>query len=177
MESKTKLVTGRVRFAYASVWEPTAYKGEDVKYSISLIIPKSDTKTIADIMTACDNAVKEGRAKLGDEIAAKLKLPLRDGDMERPGEEAYSNSYFINAFSKDKPQIVDKAINPITEESEFYSGCFGRASLSFYAFNKDGHKGVGCGLLNLQKLSDGELLRTRSSPEEDFKASEEDFLD
>ncbi|MPM96092.1 hypothetical protein SDC9_143249 [bioreactor metagenome] len=175
--NKTKVITGKVRFSYANVWEPKSINGGDEKYSVSLIISKDDTKTINEIKAAIEAAKQEGKTKFGGKIPANLKLPLRDGDIDRPDDEAYKNSYFINANSKDKPQIVDKNVKPILDQSEVYSGCYGRASISVYAFNTNGNKGIACGLGNLQKLADGEPLSGRSRAEDDFtSADDDDFL-
>jgi hypothetical protein len=135
MNSKTKVITGKVRFSYANVWEPKSINGGEEKYSVSLIIPKSDTKTIAEIKAAIEAAKQEGITKFGGNIPEDLKLPLHDGDMDRPDDEPYKDSCFVNAISNDKPQIVDKSVKPILDQSELYSGCFGRASITFYAFN------------------------------------------
>lgn len=178
MENSTKVITGKVRFSYANVWEPKSINGSDPKYSVSIIIPKSDKKTLVDIKAAIEQAKKDGVAKFGGKVPANLKLPLRDGDVDRPEDEAYKDSYFINANSKDKPGIVDKGVKPILDQSEFYSGCYGRASINFYAFNQNGNKGIACGLQNLQKLSDGEPLSGRSRAEDDFSTAEDDdFLE
>lgn len=175
--NKTKVITGKARFSYANVWEPKSINGGDEKYSVSLIISKDDTKTINEIKAAIEAAKQDGKAKFGGKIPANLKLPLRDGDIDRPDDEAYKNSYFINANSKDKPQIVDKNVKPILDQNEVYSGCYGRASITFYAFNQNGNRGVACGLGNLQKLADGEPLSGRSRAEDDFSSAEdEDFL-
>lgn len=175
--NKTKVITGKVRFSYANVWEPKSINGGDEKYSVSLIIPKSDTKTINEIKAAIEAAKQEGKGKFGGKIPANLKTPLRDGDVDRPDDEAYKNSYFVNANSKDRPQIVDKNVKPILDQSEVYSGCYGRASITFYAFNQNGNKGVACGLGNLQKLAEGEALSGRSSAKDDFaSAADDDFL-
>ena len=177
MENNTKVITGKVRFSYANVWEPKSINGGDEKYSVSLIIPKSDTKTVNEIKAAIEMAKQEGKAKFGGRVPANLKTPLRDGDIDRPDDEAYKNSYFINANSKDKPQIVDKNVNPILDQNEVYSGCYGRASVTFYAFNSNGNKGIACGLGNLQKLSDGNALSARTKAEDEFSTLEdEDFL-
>lgn len=177
MENNTKVITGKVRFSYANVWEPKSINGGDEKYSVSLIIPKADTKTVNEIKTAIEAAKQEGKAKFGGRVPANLKTPLRDGDIDRPDDEAYKNSYFINANSKDKPQIVDKNVKPILDQSEVYSGCYGRASITFYAFNSNGNKGIACGLGNLQKLADGDALSGRVKAENEFSTFEdEDFL-
>lgn len=177
MENNTKVITGKARFSYANVWEPKSINGGDEKYSVSLIIPKVDAKTVNEIKAAIEAAKQEGKAKFGGRVPANLKTPLRDGDIDRPDDEAYKNSYFINANSKDKPQIVDKNVKPILDQSEVYSGCYGRASITFYAFNSNGNKGIACGLGNLQKLADGDALSGRTKAEDEFSTFEdEDFL-
>lgn len=136
-----KVITGPdTRWSYANVWEPKSINGGTPKYSVSLIIPKSDTKTIAKIEAAIEAAYKEGEAKLkgnGKSVPALsvIKTPLRDGDMERPDDPAYANAYFVNANATSAPGIVDADRNPILTRSEVYSGVYGRASISFYAFN------------------------------------------
>lgn len=171
MENSTKVITGKVRFSYANVFEPTAMQdGQTPKYNISIIISKSDTKTVEAIKKAIEAAKEAGKSKIADKngkIPVNLKTPLRDGDEERPDDPAYENSYFINANSERKPGIVDRDLNPIMSRDDFYSGCYGRASINFYAFNVNS-KGIACGLNNLQKLEDGERLAGGSSAEEDF---------
>lgn len=170
-KATTKVVTGKVRFSYAHVWEPKAIEeGATPKYSVSIIIPKKDKVTIAKIQDAIKAALEEGKAsKFGGKIPSTYKKPLRDGDEERPDDENYKDSYFINANSTNKPAIVDESMNAILEKEEFYSGCYGRASVNFYAFNTAGNKGIACGLNNLQKLEDGERLGGgRTSAEDDF---------
>jgi hypothetical protein len=174
-----KVVTGIVRLSYANVWEPKSINGGTEKYSVSLIIPKSDTKTIAAINAAVDAAIEEGKVKLGGKVPnrAVLKLPLRDGDIDRPDDEAYANSYFINANSNTAPQIVDRQLNPILDRSEVYSGVYARVSINLYAFNTNGNKGIACGLGNIQKIRDGEPLGGRSNAADDFATdADDDFL-
>jgi len=171
MENSTKVITGKVRFSYTNVFEPTAMQdGQTPKYNVSIIISKSDTKTVEAIKKAIEAAKEAGKSKIADKngkIPVNLKTPLRDGDEERPDDPAYENSYFINANSERKPGIVDRDLNPIMSRDDFYSGCYGRASINFYAFNVNS-KGIACGLNNLQKLEDGERLAGGSSAEEDF---------
>ena len=171
MENSTKVITGKERYSYANVFEPTAMQdGQTPKYNVSIIISKSDTKTVEAIKKAIEAAKEAGKSKIADKngkIPVNLKTPLRDGDEERPDDPAYENSYFINANSERKPGIVDRDLNPIMSRDDFYSGCYGRASINFYAFNVNS-KGIACGLNNLQKLEDGERLAGGSSAEEDF---------
>ena len=175
-----KVVTSPdTRWSYANVWEPKSINGGTPKYSVSLIIPKSDTKTVAKIKAAIEAAYHDGEAKLrgtGKSVPALsvLKTPLRDGDAERPDDAAYAGSYFMNANSTAPPGIVDSYCQRILERSEVYSGVYGRASVSFYAFNSNGNKGIACSLNNLQKIRDGEPLGGKASAEADFATSDDD---
>lgn len=176
----TRIVTGEVRLSYAHVWEPNSIQGGKPKYSVSLIIPKSDTATITAIEKAVDAAIEAGIGKFGGKRPNKaaLKLPLRDGDIERD-DEAYKGAYFLNANSLTASQIVDEHVAPILDRAEVYSGCYARVSLSFYAFNTNGNRGIACGLGNIQKTRDGESLGGgRVSAETDFGAfaADDDFL-
>lgn len=177
----TKVVTSVVRLSYANVWEPKSINGGAEKYSVSLIIPKSDTKTLTAIHKAIDAAIEEGRGKFGGKIPNKsaLKLPLRDGDIDRPDDEAYANCYFVNANSSTAPEIVDKARDPILNRSEVYSGVYARVSINFYAFNSNGNRGIACGLGNIQKVRDGEPLGGKTSAADDFASDYDgdDFLE
>ncbi len=148
----TKVITGvNTRWSYANVWDPKSINGGAPKYSVSLIIPKSDTTTVNKIKAAIQAAY----------------------------DEAYKNSYFINANSSTAPGIVDADRQPILERSEVYSGVYGRASINLYAFNSNGNKGIACGLNNLQKIRNGEPLGGKSRAEDDFATAddEDDFLD
>lgn len=179
----TKVITGvNTRWSYANVWEPKAMEGGKPKFSVSLIIPKSDTVTVGKIKAAIEEAYRDGQSKLKGNAKSvpalsTLRTPLRDGDLERPDDPAYANAYFVNANSTTAPGVVDANRNEILDKSEVYSGCYGRASISFYAFNANGNKGIACGLNNLQKIKDGEPLGGRASAESDFATEEdEEFL-
>ncbi len=179
----TKVITGpNTTFSYLNCWDPKAIQGGTPKFSVSLIIPKSDVKTIEKIKVAIQAAYEEGQSKLkgnGKSVPAlsTLKTPLRDGDLERPDDEAYKNSYFINANSGTAPGIVDADRQPILDRSEMYSGVKGRASINLYAYNVNGNRGIACGLNNLQKISDGTPLGGKSRAEDDFATEDdEDFL-
>ena len=175
-----KVITGKVVMSYLTVNEPkTPLGGGTPKYSVSLIIPKSDTATVEKIKAAIQAAYDEGLGKLkGNGKAAptleELRTPLRDGDKDRNGDEAYKDSWFVNANSTTKPGCVDADCNPIIDTSELYSGIIGRASVTFYAYNSNGNRGIACGLNNIQKLQDGTPLGGRSRAEDDFAEAEED---
>lgn len=178
-ENPTKVVTGPdTCFSYLNAWDPKSINGSTPKYSVSLIIPKDDEKTVDAIKAAIKAAYHEGEAKLrgnGKTLPplSVIKIPLRDGDKERPDDPAYANAYFVNANSPTAPGIVDADLNPIIERSEMYSGVYGRASINFYAFNSNGNRGIACGLNNLQKIRDGEPLGGKSRAEDDFADSAE----
>ena len=183
LKNPCKVITGpTTRWSYVNAWEPKAIgEGAVAKYSVSLIVSKDDVATIAKINAAIEAAYKEGENKLrgnGRTVPplSSIKTPLRMGSTDRPDDSAYANSYFLTANSTTAPGIVDAACNPILERSEVYSGVYGRASITFYAYASNGAKGIACGLNNLQKIKDGEPLGSRASAESDF-GSDDGLLD
>lgn len=167
----TKVITGKVRLSYVNIFTPKRFNDGGVdKYSCSVLIPKTDTKTMAKIKDAINAEIQDGIAsKWGGKKPANLHLPVRDGDAERPDDEAYKGMWFFNATSKNKPGIVDAQRQAILDPEEIYSGCWGRVSVNFYPYNNNGNRGVAVGLNNVQKLSDGERLGGSYTPaEEDF---------
>lgn len=175
---ETKVITGVVRFSYAHVFEPQSIEeGGEKKFSVSLIIPKKDKETLSVIEKVVDALKDEYRTKNG-KLPLKFKTPLRDGDEEKEDDENYRGCMFLSASSKSKPGVVDKNCKQIIDPDEFYSGCYGHASINFYLFDKAGNKGIACGLNNLMKTKDGDPLSGRASAEDDFAtlrgAAEED---
>lgn len=175
----TKVITGEVRLSYVHIFEPVSINGGKEKYSVSLLIPKDDTATVRAIEAAVEAAIQEGVGKFGGKIPPRgsLKLPLRDGDTERD-DPAYAGHYFVNANSPSQPQVVDQMVHPILDRSEVYSGCYGRASITFYVFNTNGNRGIACGLGNIQKTRDGEPLGGHASATSEFDSWDagEEFL-
>ena len=176
----TKVITGKCRASYVHIFEPHSTNGSEPKYSISIIIPKSDAETIEKIRMAIEEAKQSGISKWNGKIPPNLKLPLRDGNEERPDDPAYADSYFINCNSVEKPGIVDRKRVPITDPTVIYSGCYIRVSINFYPFNTNGNRGVGAGLGNVQFWCDGDPLNGRVRAEDEFDAldaeDEDDFL-
>lgn len=167
------LVTGKVRFSYANVFEPKAVNGETPKYTVTLLIPKSDNITYQNIMTEINKTLQENLASTFKGIMpANPQLPIYDGDGLRPGGDTFGpeckGCWVISAKSNMAPEVVDANCNPIISKNDFYSGCYGRASIRFYAYNQNGNKGIGCGLGNVQKLEDGQPLDGRTTAAEDF---------
>lgn len=165
------------RFSYLFCWEPNSVNGGEPKYSVSAIIPKSDTATVKAVQAAIEQAKQESLSKWGGKLPSNLKTPLRDGDIDRPDDPAYKDSYFINANSRVKPQVVDAKVQPVLDQSEVYSGCYGRISCTFYGYNSNGNRGIAAGLGNIQKLRDGEALGGRSNAADEFvTVDDDDFL-
>jgi len=173
----TQVKTGKVRASFVHVFEPQSINGSEPKYSCSLIIPKSDTTTISAINAAIEEAKQNGIPKWGGKIPGTLKMPLRDGDIDRPDDPAYENCYFINATSQEAPGIVDRKRVKITDPLAIYSGCYIRAMVNFYPFNANGNRGVACGLQCIQFWHDGEPLNGRIRAEDAFDDLDDDDFD
>lgn len=159
VENLTKVITGVVRLSYCHVWEPASMPdGGPKKYSSALLIPKTDKETIKKINAAIAAAIESGLAKWGGKKPPVLKLPLRDGDAERPEDENYKGMYFLNATSNQPPGVLDKDKNEMIDKTKLYSGCYAKVDINFYAFNTNGNKGIACGLNNILKVKDGPAL-------------------
>lgn len=179
MAEGTKVVTGKVRLSYVNIFTPRKTEGQEKeKYSVTLLIQKSDTATMGKIRAAMEAAKVAGVEKWGGKAPKNIATPLYDGDGFRPNGEEFGEEckdcFVITAGSEQKPGIVDKDLNAILDTSEVYSGCYGRVSINFFAYDKAGKKGIGCGLNNVQKLADGEPLSGRSRAEDDFADTFED---
>lgn len=172
----TKVVTGKVRLSYVSVFDVND-KG---KYSTAILIPKSDKATLDKIKAAVEEVKKSPKAATvwGGKFLPSFKLPLRDGDTDRDVEKSpeYKGMFFVNCNSGQKPGVVDQALNPILDKADVYSGCFARVSINLYPYSVDGNKGIAAGLNNLQKLAEGDSLSGRARAEDDFTAVEDEFL-
>ena len=174
--TNTKVRIGEIRLSYCHLFQPEAVAdGGEKKYSVSIIIPKSNTKLVAEVKAAIEAAAAAGISKFGGRRPANLKTPLRDGDLERADDDAYADAWFINASSKGKPGVVkvmnvqgEKKLVEVTNEEEVYSGCYGYVSVNFFAFNNAGNKGVAAGLNNVLKTKDGTFLGGRTSAQTDF---------
>lgn len=182
----TKVVTGKVRFSYVHVFEPQQRNNdEEPKYSVTLLIPKSDEVTVKKIVEAIAEAAAQYREKNGaSSLPQKPTTTLHDGDGLRDGGDPYGQEcrgcYVMTVSSKRKPVIVDSFRNQITDPDEIYSGCYGRASINFYGYNSHGKKGISAGLLSLQKLSDGEPLGMTGSADDfddDFRDTTQEDID
>lgn len=182
----TKVVTGKVRFSFCHLFEPQEPQGGgDPKYSVTLLIPKADTATLDKIKAAMAEAREAFCKKNGAKaLPAKPVHTLHDGDGVRNDGDPYGpeckGCYVITVSSKQKPVIVDNMREAITDPSEVYSGCYGRASINFFGYSSNGKKGISAGLLSVQKLHDGEPFGTVGSADDfddDFDdGADDDFL-
>jgi hypothetical protein len=171
-----KLLLKNVRASYCHVFEPHRFDGQEPKYTMAILIRKNDTELIHKINKAIEDAKQELKVKCGGKMPPNPKLPLRDGDVDKADQKAYVNHYWVNANSKNKPQIVDRKLKILDSEDDFYSGCYCNVTVNFYPYSTSGNKGVAVGLNNIQKLRDGERLDGKSSAFDDFE-EEEDFMD
>lgn len=176
--SKTKVVTGEVRLSYVHLFEPySSIEGADPKYSVVLLIPKTDKKTIKALRDAQQAALEAGKDRLfGGKLPKGWKDTIHDGDEEGDLDKnpEYEGHWYMNVSSKTKPGVVDRALNPIIDSTEVYSGCFARVSINAYPYSQAGNKGVSFGLNHVQKLRDGDFLGGRSRAEDDFDALEDE---
>ena len=175
----TKVITGEVRLSYLHVFDKyAANPGQEEKYSVCVLIPKTDKKTIALIQEAVSNATDLGqKTKWGGKVPKNLKLPLRDGDEEKDTEEnpEYEGMYFLNASSKRQPGLVDSHKQEIFDREELKSGDYGKVSINFFPFAASGNNGVGVGINNIMKTRDGDALGgVAASAESDFEGEFED---
>jgi hypothetical protein len=165
--SKTKILTPEFRVSFPKVFKPEAgMNGEGPEYySLVMLFPK--TADLSALKAAHAAAIKE---KWGDKKPANLRSPFRDGDEKEL--DGYEGTIYITVKSKDKPGLVNAAKEKIVDEAEFYAGCYARATLSCYAYEKNGNRGVSFGLQNIQKLRDGEPFGSKRKAEDDFDAVE-----
>lgn len=168
MKADTKAVTREARFAYTGGLQKPDEHGF---YTLCVLVPKTDKETETDLRAKAKLAADSSAALFGGKVPPNLKMPLRDGDIEKDDPD-FKGHWFFNCKTKQRPGIVDVNRQPILDPSEVYSGCYGRVSVVFYAYNKEGNKGVGVGLQNVQKTREGEPMGGRSTAEADFA----DFL-
>lgn len=155
----TKVITGVVRLSYAAIWEPKTNDDGVKKYGAALLIPKSDKETVKKIKAAIEAAIEDGITRLWKgKKPANLKLPLRDGDAEKPDDPVYAGHYWVNANSNTQPGVLDTDKNEMLDKAKLYSGAYAKADINCYPFSAKGNNGVAVGLNNLLKWKDGEAL-------------------
>jgi len=171
----TKLMLKNVRLSYANLFEPRENQSGHLRYSTALLIPK-DHPQVKAIKAAIND---EGETKFGKKWASMVKkngLPLHDADEDGKADDnvEYEGNYYINTSSKRKPQVVDRQVQPILDESEIWSGCFCNVSIAVFAFEVPENKGVSFGLNNVQLVKEGDRLGGAANADEEFEQVEGD---
>lgn len=177
---RAKLKTPIFRASFPHLFEAKAMEeGQEAKYSIAMIFPKKDESQLKELRAACIKVAKEKFGSDYDRLVktGKLKMPFRDGAEKEHLEGYGEGTIFASATSKRRPGIVDHALERIHEADAVYAGCFCRASVTPFAFDVKGNKGVALGLNNVQKLKDGDRLDGGTPPENDFDAVEQEPAD
>lgn len=172
--SETACRLGEVRFSYCNVFSKRQNAdGTPGKYSVCVIVPKTNTEAINLFKAAFEAAKNAGKTtKWGGRIPAKVVLPLHDGDEEKPNDPAFENCFYFNCSSQNAPGIRVKdaggAVVEALDDEEFYSGCYGAVTINMFPYSANGNNGVGVGLNNVIKLRDGEKLSGGRSADADF---------
>lgn len=171
----SKVIFGPCRQAFPHVFTKHSASEEDEgKFSTTILIPKSEKKTVAAIEKAIEAAKRAGLVgKWGGKEPKKLQLPLGDGDEKADEYPEFAGHWYINAKSKNRPSVVDKNFSPIVDEEDFYPGCWAMCSVAFFPYDTSGNRGVAAGLNNLMKTKDDEHFGSHASAESDFA----DFTD
>lgn len=170
------VVTGEVRLSYVHLFAPYAKPGSknEPKYTVTILIPKSDFATKQRIDAAVNHAIQIGVQSNWSGVRPPIiAIPIHDGDGVRPSDgmpfgDECKGHWVLTASSKQAPQVIDAGMNPIINQTDIYSGIYGRVSMRFFPYNVEGKKGIGCGLNNVQKLRDGEPLSGRTNAADDF---------
>ena len=176
--ASTKVVTGKVRLSYCNLFEPRAQQeGGDLKYSVTILIPKSDTATVNKIKAAQETAIN---AKWPTKRPAKVVSTLHDGDgvKEKTGEEfgpECKGHWVMSVSSKQRPGVVDADLNEVLDKTSIVSGDYGRVSINAYGYDVSGNRGVSFGLNNVQFIERGEPLGGRTRAEDDFADNDDEF--
>ena len=175
-----KCLTGEVRLSYANLCTPRANNpGEDPKYSVTLLIPKTDIATKADLDASIEAAAQDGMQRLWNGVRPPMmRTPIHDGDGVKENGEPYGEEcrghWVLNASSKQKPDVVHSSnLNVQLSPGDVYSGMYARVTIRFFAYASSGNRGVGCGLGNVMKIREGEPLSGKSSALNDFKGLEQ----
>lgn len=172
--TETTIVTDRARLSFTHLFEPYANNpGQEAKYSVTVLVPKSDIATKQRIDAAITAAKQQGVTKCwGGAMPPVVAIAVHDGDGVRPNGEPFGEEckghWVFTASSKQAPQVVDIGLNPVINQTDVYSGCYARVCVNFFPYNSNGKRGIGIGLQAVQKLEDGEPLGGRVSAAEAF---------
>lgn len=183
MINGTQVTTGKVRLSYVYIFTPKPNDDPNApaKYGVCLLIPKSDTQTMNEIRQACETARKDSAGKFNGKVPTSLPLPYHDGDKEKPNGGEYGpeckGMWVMNASTNKKVPVVDRHKQPITDSTELYSGCWGRAAINLGAYNSHGNRGIACYINALQKVADDDPLGSSVDVNAAFSALDDDDED
>lgn len=172
--SETTVMTPRFRVSFPNVLRPgkPMQPGAEPKYGVTMLFPKGTD--LSAMKKAAEAACLVAWGPDTSKWPKNFRKPFRDqGEKEFEGYEA--GAVFVTATSSKRPGLVDAQVNEILEEKDFYPGCYARATVNAFVYDKAGNKGVSFGLNNIQKLADGEPLGGRTRPCDDFEAVAEDM--
>ncbi len=173
----TKVLTCEVRLSYVNLVQPRANSKDpnaEPKYSVTLLIPKTETATYQNIISSIEAAAQDAQSKLWNGVRPPvMPIPIHDGDGVRdngtPFNEECHGCWVITANSKNKPQVVHQTdINTELLPQDIYSGMYARVTINFFGYNQMGKRGIGCGLGNVMKTRDGDPLSGGASAAVDF---------
>jgi hypothetical protein len=171
----TKVLTGEVRLSYANLTTARANKpGDKEKFSVTLLIPKTDTATKANIDSSAEAAAQEAQGKLWNGVRPPvLPVPIHDGEGVRENGTPFGpeckGHWVMTASTYNRPQVVHQSdVNTELAPQDIYSGMYARVTINFFGYMNNGKKGVGCGLGNVMKTRDGEPLAGGASASADF---------
>lgn len=163
----TQVVTDVYRVGYVKVLSPQADQNGNLKYGVTLYVPKTETAELAKYQAAVKEATELGIAtKWQGKAPNPVDVPIRDGDLNDRPES--NGCWEVRCSSINRPGVVDADLNKVESSEEVYSGCYARLDLNFYPYAKSGNKGIAIGLNNFQKIKDGEKLAGGRSAESAF---------
>ena len=181
------VITREVRLSYVNLVEPRKTDKGGLEYQATLLIPKSDTQTIAEFRQAIDAAVAYAlnrpvaRGGWGGVPVDDPYACIMDGDGRMPKGKAWgpecAGHWVVRTKTKadkGKPFVVTRrAVNePLVqvEPRDIYSGMYGLAQVRFGAYDNSGNRGVSCFIQGIFKTRDGEALSGIApvNPEDSF---------
>jgi hypothetical protein len=153
-----KVITPVGRASFPNLMKPklNEMSGKS-EYSVDILFDKkTDLTKLKELL---EKTIKE---KWGTKVPKVLNNPIKDGDGTKKNGEPYGPEYhgcfFITVKNTRKPGVVDSQNQDILTEEEIYGGCFIRASVNAFAYDRSGNRGVSLSLNNVQKVKDGEAF-------------------
>lgn len=173
--AKKKCTTPKFRVSFPHVFKAKSFEDQAPKFSMTMLFDK--TTDLKDMKRAVFNAAVEEWGSDKAKWPKKLRMPFRDGS-EKSDLDGYEGKIFVGASSKNRPGVIAGDRSPIAEEdNSFYAGCYARATLIAFAYDKAGNVGVSFSLQNIQKMGDGKPFSGRKAAEDEFDSVEDESDD